>query len=108
MFQLLHILIQALQPALTPICFVTAWVVVGLLLWNIWTSVRNGMTYVNRMHRIPCSGCQFFTESYYLKCTVRPTSALTEDAINCSDFCPKDIRTTRNAPSGKKSQIVEK
>jgi hypothetical protein len=84
-------LIQSLQHTLTAVCFVTAWVVVGLVLLTIWTSISDARTYTNQMHQIPCSGCQFFTNTYYLKCTVRPTSALTEDAINCADFCPKDI-----------------
>ncbi len=94
MFQALHILIQALQPALTFVCFITAWVVVRLFLWTIWTSVRDSMTYVKRRHQIPCSGCHFLTDNNYLKCTVHPASAVTEDAINCSDFCPKDMRKT--------------
>ena len=90
MFQLLYPLIQALQPVLVPVCFVTAWTLVVLLMGNIWIAARNGIGSVKRLHQIPCAGCQFFTGDYLLKCTVHPTSALTEEAITCSDFYPPD------------------
>lgn len=38
------------------------------------------------MHQIPCSNCQFFTNDYRLKCTVNPSVANTERAINCCDY----------------------
>ncbi len=42
--------------------------------------------------KIPCSTCRFFNDNYYLKCAVRPGAALTQDAINCSDYYPcKDV-----------------
>jgi hypothetical protein len=40
------------------------------------------------MHEIPCSECKFFTNNHRLKCTVRPTIANTEEAIDCSDYRP--------------------
>lgn len=86
MLQILYLLIHALQPVLVPVCFVTAWALVVLLLWNIWTTASDGITTVKRLHQIPCANCQFFTGDYHLKCTVHPTFALTEEAINCSDF----------------------
>jgi hypothetical protein len=88
MFQLLYFLIQALQPVLLPLCFATAWSLVVLLLWNIYAATRNGIATVKRLHQIPCANCQYFTDDYHLKCTVRPTIALTEEAINCFDYCP--------------------
>ncbi|PIG92388.1 hypothetical protein [Gloeocapsopsis sp. IPPAS B-1203] len=82
-------LILTLQPALKLVYFVIAWAVVVLFLLTIWRTVHDTFTQAKQMHRIPCSGCQFFTGSYQLKCTVRPDSALTEEAIDCSDFYPK-------------------
>jgi RNA polymerase subunit RPABC4/transcription elongation factor Spt4 len=41
------------------------------------------------MHQIPCHNCQFFTNNYRLKCTVHPSIANTEEAIDCSDYQPK-------------------
>jgi hypothetical protein len=86
MFQLLHPIVQLLQPFLGIICAVFAWVFVGLLIWNIWIAIAQGAAQVKRLHQIPCPNCQFFTGDYRLKCTVRPDLALTEDAINCRDF----------------------
>ena len=43
------------------------------------------------MHQIPCSNCQFFTGDYQLKCALHPNTALSEEAIDCSDFCPQAI-----------------
>jgi len=34
----------------------------------------------------PCKSCQFFNNNSYLKCAVNPTTALTEEALNCSDY----------------------
>lgn len=39
--------------------------------------------------KIPCNNCRFFNDNYYIKCAVRPCSALTKDAINCSDYSPR-------------------
>lgn len=86
MFQLFYPLIQALQPILVPVCSVTAWSMVILLLWTVCTSARDGINKVKSLHQIPCVNCQFFTGDYHLKCTVNQTYALTEEAINCPDF----------------------
>lgn len=87
MFQILYPLIHAFQPVLASVCLVTAWTLVVLLIWTIWIAARDGIATVKHLHQIPCANCQFFTGNYILKCTVRPTSALTPEAIGCSDFC---------------------
>lgn len=92
MLPILHYLIRILQPVLVPLCFVTAWTFVILSLWQTWTATRDGVKTVKRLHQIPCSGCQFFTGNYYLKCTVRPGAALTEEAIQCPDYTASDRR----------------
>ncbi len=53
---------------------------------NFYLTFQSGINYVKRLHQIPCSRCTFFTNDYRLKCTVNPYSALTETAINCSDY----------------------
>lgn len=45
-----------------------------------------GFGKAREMHRIPCADCQYFTGDYTLKCTVHPSTALSEDAINCPDY----------------------
>ena len=41
---------------------------------------------LSKLHQIPCARCAFFTRDYRLKCTVHPSKALTEEAINCLDY----------------------
>ncbi|MBW4580015.1 MAG: hypothetical protein KME42_10640 [Tildeniella nuda ZEHNDER 1965/U140] len=89
MFQLLRPLVHVIQPWLVPFCFLSAWAIVGLLGWSVWTATRDTIGRGRQMHRIPCAGCQFFTSDYHLKCTVRPSIALTEEAISCPDYEPR-------------------
>ncbi|MCU0536753.1 MAG: hypothetical protein MUD14_22930 [Hydrococcus sp. Prado102] len=86
MIQLLRSLIQAIQPFLVPVCFVVAWSFIILLAWTLWSAVRDTTARAKQMHEIPCPNCQFFTNDYRLKCTVNPTTANTEQAIDCSDY----------------------
>ena len=89
MLEILYFLIQTIQPFIVPICFVTAWGLIILGSWSLWTTARDSLNVAKQMHKIPCSGCQFFTDDYRLKCTVHPSVANTEDAINCMDYQPK-------------------
>ncbi|MEG3894190.1 MULTISPECIES: hypothetical protein [unclassified Microcoleus] len=67
-------------------CIVTVMV---LFSWSVAVALREGVHQIRRLHQIPCSDCEFFTNDYRLKCTVRPCVACTEDAIGCTDFEPK-------------------
>ncbi|WP_292847934.1 hypothetical protein [Nostoc sp. NMS8] len=89
MLELISFLIHAIQPLLIPICFITAWTVTILVMLSLWTAARDSVATAKLMHQIPCTGCQFFTDNYRLKCTVRPSIANTEEAINCLDYQPK-------------------
>ncbi|MEB3182494.1 MAG: hypothetical protein VKL59_26175 [Nostocaceae cyanobacterium] len=89
MHQILSFLIHTIQLFLVPICFVLAWTVVILAAWSLWSAARDGVKTAKKMHQIPCSTCQFFTNDYRLKCTVHPAVANTEQAINCTDYQPK-------------------
>jgi hypothetical protein len=85
-FSVLYWLIRAIQPFLTPICFVMAWVIILIVGWSILAALRDGVKQVKYLHQIPCANCQFFTNSYYLKCPVHPSMALSEEAIGCRDY----------------------
>ena len=89
MLEILYFLVHTIQPFIVPICFVTAWGLIILGIWSVWTTARDSVNVAKLMHQIPCSGCQFFTDDYRLKCTVHPSVANTEDAINCLDYQPK-------------------
>ncbi|MBO3462453.1 hypothetical protein G7B40_028250 [Aetokthonos hydrillicola Thurmond2011] len=93
MFQLLYPrILHALQPILAPICFLTIWASIVFLLWSIWMAAQDGIPTLKRLHQVPCANCQFFTGEYRLKCPLHPTFALTEEAIDCSDFRFKNRR----------------
>jgi hypothetical protein len=82
-------LLHGLQPFLVPICFISAWTLLILFVWSLWSAARDGISTAKHMHKIPCANCQFFTDNYRLKCTVHPSIANTEDAIDCSDYQAK-------------------
>jgi hypothetical protein len=73
-----------------PVCFATTWIVLSMLVANLWRLSRDTTLYANRMHQIPCAQCRFFTANYQLKCTIHPIEALTEEAIGCLDYHPND------------------
>jgi hypothetical protein len=87
--EIISFLIHGIQPFLIPICFITAWTVTILVVLSLWTAARDSVSTAKQMHQIPCTGCQFFTDNYRLKCTVRPSIANTEEAIHCLDYQPK-------------------
>ncbi|MBE8966967.1 hypothetical protein IQ277_12140 [Nostocales cyanobacterium LEGE 12452] len=89
MLEVIFFLIHAIQPLLVPICFVVAWTVTILVVLSLWSAARESVAIAKQMHQIPCTGCQFFTDDYRLKCTVRPSIANTEEAIHCLDYQPK-------------------
>jgi hypothetical protein len=86
-FQLISFLIHAIQPILVPLCLVLAWGLIILLLWSVVAAIADTVRRTQRMHQIPCANCTFFTKDYHLKCPVQPTIALSEQAIDCPDFC---------------------
>jgi hypothetical protein len=88
-FKLLYPLVHAIQPYLVPICFVVAWSLVLMMASSLWSAFNDSVSRAKKMHQIPCTGCQFFTADYRLKCTVHPEIANTEDAIDCKDYLAK-------------------
>nr|WP_225225713.1 hypothetical protein [Komarekiella delphini-convector] len=86
---MISFLIHGIQPFLIPICFIVAWTITILVVLSLWTAARDSVSTAKQMHQIPCTNCQFFTTDYRLKCTVHPSTANTEEAINCIDYQPK-------------------
>ncbi|MBD2742039.1 hypothetical protein H6H02_10625 [Coleofasciculus sp. FACHB-1120] len=88
MFQLLFVLVHAIQPVLVPLCFLCAWMLLLLIGWSLFSTISTSFTKAKQMHSVPCSNCRYFTGDYRLKCTVQPSIAQTEEAIDCSDYRP--------------------
>jgi hypothetical protein len=97
--QLLKPLVLGIQTFIVPICFVSAWLIVGLTVWSVWSTIRDTTKKTRQLHQIPCANCQYFTSSYHLKCTVHPTIALTEEAIECADYESKELVHSLGRPS---------
>lgn len=108
MFKLLSPLIEAfvLRPIIAPLYFFTICALIFLMLRSIWMSACIGIAKVKRLHQIPCANCRFFTDDFRLKCTLHPIDALTEEAINCSDFYPKHRPTHRHVQKQKLTSSV--
>jgi hypothetical protein len=85
---LLNVPIEATSPFLKPVCFAVAWLFMFLLGRSLWLALRDAVNHAGTMHKIPCAKCQFFTGNYQLKCTVHPSIALSEAAIDCPDYRP--------------------
>lgn len=76
-----------LLPIMLPIVLrVLAWSLTGFCVYSLCQSAIQTFQVASRMHQVPCSQCQYFTQDYFLKCTVHPHRALSEDAIGCRDF----------------------
>ena len=42
----------------------------------------------NPYQKVPCRRCRYFSDNQFLKCTLHPVTALTEQAVDCRDYCP--------------------
>ncbi|MGD1875253.1 MAG: hypothetical protein ACFB02_19640 [Mastigocoleus sp.] len=73
----------------TIFCAFCAWTILFLSIGSLFFTLIQGKKHLQKLHNIPCSGCDFFTNDYRLKCTVNPMKACSEEAINCNDFEPK-------------------
>ena len=78
------------KPVILQLRFVTACFLLGLFGWSLAGLVMDTVARARKMHQIPCTKCRFFTGDYRLKCTVNPSIANTEEAINCPD-CQKKL-----------------
>ncbi|NMG22424.1 hypothetical protein DP116_24435 [Brasilonema bromeliae SPC951] len=74
---------------LTLFCAVSGWAILMFLIWNVWITLKTGASHLKTLHQIPCSGCEYFTNDYRLKCTVHPVKACSPEALGCLDFEPK-------------------
>ncbi len=67
---------------------ILSWGFVICLSLSLWAFLKETVQVSQRLHQIPCAGCQFCTHNPVLKCAVHPQAALTEQAIHCPDFYP--------------------
>lgn len=73
----------------TPLCSMMFLAFFILKLLDVWKIARAKITTLNCFHQLPCRNCRFFTNNHHLYCTVHPSIVLTEQALDCSDYCLK-------------------
>ncbi|MEM9538914.1 MAG: hypothetical protein AAGA60_05300 [Cyanobacteria bacterium P01_E01_bin.42] len=86
MFQFLYSVFHVFDPILVPVCFIVAWGMTIAAILDIFSAIRDAIARGRQMHAIPCANCCFFTNNHRLKCTIQPSIANTEEAIQCRDF----------------------
>ncbi|WP_071188493.1 hypothetical protein [Trichormus sp. NMC-1] len=76
--------------SLSPLSFVLVWAIFLVILQKTRSHLDNKIVFtINGLQKVPCKNCKFFANNHYLKCAVQPDLVLTEEAINCSEYCPK-------------------
>ena len=86
MFQLGKSITEANILFITLLRFSLACSVIGIFVWSFFRALVDGILVAQKMHQIPCTKCQFFTNDHRLKCTAQPFIANTEEAIHCTDY----------------------
>ncbi|MBW4624793.1 MAG: hypothetical protein KME49_04585 [Brasilonema octagenarum HA4186-MV1] len=71
-----------------PFSLITFLMIVAFRLSNARKVTQHRSTSAKTLDLVPCKKCQYFKNNPYLKCAIHPTTALTEEAINCSDYSP--------------------
>ncbi|MCC5603602.1 hypothetical protein [Nostoc favosum] len=84
---------------LAHISFMIVWGIVVFLVSSVCKAVedppenaaqdKDEIVSIKHLQQHPCKNCRFFNDNHYLNCAVHPTTALTKQAFNCSDYSPK-------------------
>lgn len=80
---------------LMPVGFIAFWGMFLFMSTDIGALARHGLLSLKNWRQAPCKNCQFFSNNPYLRCALHPSSAMTPQAINCSDYCPKSSSANR-------------
>ncbi|MBD2776695.1 hypothetical protein [Iningainema tapete] len=85
-----HVITTDIFISLIPLGFILIWAGSFLLLSKMRTLALDKIaSTTNTLHKVPCKNCQYFSNNRYLKCAIQPSIVLTEQAKDCSDYCPK-------------------
>lgn len=90
-----HINLPILTLYLSPLCVIIVWTIV-LIIYQKIRSIGDNKTQIKNdiSQKVPCRKCCYFHNNHYLKCAVNPKDVLTEEAINCCEFSPKQEKFT--------------
>jgi len=68
--------------------FLLVWAVTLIVTLGIPKAARDKKIYWRSPSQVPCRQCQFFSVNPYLRCAIHPLTALTSEAVDCSDYQP--------------------
>lgn len=72
---------------LVPLSFAAVvWVVLFVMHFNFWKSVRSRLSNLPTVSQLPCTNCKYFKNNPYLKCAVQPDKVLRTEATECPDY----------------------
>lgn len=72
---------------LVPLSFAAVvWVVLFVMHFNFWKSVRSRLSKLPTVSQLPCTNCKYFKNNPYLKCAVQPDKVLRTEATECPDY----------------------
>ncbi|WP_445634937.1 hypothetical protein NSTC745_06822 [Nostoc sp. DSM 114161] len=79
--------------SLSPLGFIIGWVVFLLVLQKLRSFLDRKMVLPTKTsHKVPCKKCRFYSNNNYIKCAVKPSIVLTEEAMNCPEYSPNNKR----------------
>ena len=58
----------------------------------IYVCIPNRKQYSSRVKLpspIRCSRCRYFNDNHFLNCALHPVTVMTEQAVDCQDYCQK-------------------
>ncbi|WP_016950570.1 hypothetical protein [Anabaena sp. PCC 7108] len=83
--------------SLSPLSFILIWAIFLVILQKTRSHLDNKIVFtINGLQKVPCKNCKFFSNNHYLKCAVQPDIVLTEEAIHCSEYCPRKVKFSVN------------
>jgi hypothetical protein len=65
--------------------------ILSLICIPIYICIAKGLQYsfiLKPGDRVVCHRCRYFNNNHFLKCALHPVTVLTEQSIDCSDYCP--------------------
>lgn len=96
--------------ALIHIGFLVSWMLVVFTYLSLSKTsreaARDAKFKLLHAHKVPCQQCQFYTNNPYLKCAVRPTTAMTKQAADCSDYQTQQLPSTVGRNTAAQDQML--
>jgi hypothetical protein len=62
---------------------------IGVLIHACIPKRKQHLSKVNLPLTIKCFRCQYFNDNHYIECALHPLIVMTEQAVDCKDYCPK-------------------